>query len=233
MPLGMSGSIGVRFRTKSDAVLYGSRPEGYQILKGCLPCTAPQWAVSHAAGRGTGEEKGCESVEELEVWSCPVTLPDVAPPRTEEKADCLYGDEGDGMELLRCWSEGPGLILPDSVSDRPVISVGAGAMSGNDSLTCVVLPRYLHSIGPYAFYGCQRLEEVHIPAEVQSIGALAFAGCRGLKSLYVPPTVEQIGEGAFEGAENVVLTGMEDSAIHHYAEENGLFFMTSNGPAVA
>ena len=122
-------------------------------------------------------------------------------------------------------------MLPDQISNRWITSIAAGALSNCEELTDAVLPGSLRSIGDYAFFQCTKLRELRIPRGVRAIGDRAFAWCTGLESLYVPPTVESIGEDAFEGVESLTLTGAEDSAIHRYAQEHGMFFISADAPS--
>lgn len=172
-------------------------------------------------------------MKEIGVWKHPVILPELEPPRTEIVGDWVCRPADTSAELLRCLSNSPGIILPDRIGELQVTVIGAGAMSNCTLLTCAILPAHLRRIGDYAFYHCDALTDVNIPGSVQRIGDRAFAWCRSLRSLYVPPTVLSLGENVFEGVEDLILTGEEGSAIHRYAEENGMFFMAAGGPHAA
>lgn len=172
-------------------------------------------------------------MENMGIWFKPVRMTDIEPPALEHVGDYVYTSTHNGMELVRCDNVGEKLYLPDQIASRWVTALGAGAMSNCEQLKSAVLPRSLRRIGDYAFFQCEKLEEVRITGEVREIGDGAFAFCASLKNLYVPPTVETIGDGAFEGVENLTLSGAENSAIHRYAQEHGMFFMAASGPHAA
>ena len=170
-------------------------------------------------------------MEDMSIWTNPVTMKDIKPPKLEKMGDYVYLSQESGVELVRCSNVGEKLYLPDRIRSSWITSLGTGALSNCEKLVNAVLPHSLRCIGDYAFFQCDRLQDVRISDSVRSIGERAFAQCRSLRNVYVPPTVDSIGEGAFEGIEDLTLTGEEDSAIHRYARENGLLFMTASGPA--
>ena len=64
-----------------------------------------------------------------------------------------------------------------------VVEIGAGAFSGFDKLTEVILPNTVKCISEAAFCGCDALKEVKIPKGVVSIKHKAFFGCTSLTDL--------------------------------------------------
>ena len=169
-------------------------------------------------------------MEEMSIWTNPVTMKDIKPPKLEKMGDYVYLSQEGGVELVRCSNVGEKLYLPDRIRSSWITVLGTGALSNCEKLAGAVLPKNLRSIGDYAFYQCDNLQDVRISSGVRTIGERAFAQCRSLRSVYVPPTVDSIGEGAFEGIDALTLTGEEDSSIHRYARENGLLFVTAGGP---
>lgn len=172
-------------------------------------------------------------MEDMKIWSNPVSMKEIEPPTLEHVGDYVYVNAGGGVELVRCSNVGEKLYLPDQISFQWVTALGTGALSNCEQLKGAMLPRSLRRIGDYAFFQCENLEEVRIAPNVREIGERAFACCTSLRTLYVPPTVETIGEGAFEGIDHLTLSGAEDSAAHRYARENGLPFMAVSGPHAA
>lgn len=172
-------------------------------------------------------------MDEMRIWTQPVTMKDIEPPCLQHMGDYVYRSEASGVELIRCSNVGEKLYLPDRISHQWITALGSGVLRNCNELTGAVLPRSLRSIGDYAFYQCEKLEEVRIADGVRSIGDHAFALCKNLKTLYVPPTVESIGEDAFEGIEDLTLSGAEDSAVHRYAREKGVPFVAAGGHSAA
>lgn len=168
-------------------------------------------------------------MNKMGLWLKPVTMTEVALPRLQRRGNSVYTRTEGGLELSRWISEGETLIL----ADENVISIGAGAASNAGSLRSAALPHGVRRVDDYAFFQCENLNEVRLPDTLTTIGDFAFAGCKALKSLYVPESVTSIGQSAFSGTEGLTLCGAENSAIHRYARENGLFFMTASGPSAA
>ena len=170
-------------------------------------------------------------MEEMSIWEYPVAMAEVEPPVIIRCGVYLYQRTKKGCELLKCDLKDPVIALPDELDHRPVTVIGTGAMRHMDALEQVVLPEGLRRIGDYAFLGDERLTTVCIPAGTRRIGMHAFEGCTQLRNVFVPPTVTEIGQNAFPDTEGLTLRGEMHSAIHRYAEENGLFFIAASEPA--
>ncbi len=65
-------------------------------------------------------------------------------------------------------------------------NVGAGAFSGCEGITSVVLDKGISIIGNSAFKGCTGLTEMDVPSTVTNIGSKAFEGCVNLESMSLP-----------------------------------------------
>lgn len=167
----------------------------------------------------------------MDIWEFPVAMDAVEPPEIVTSGAYMYQRTQRGCELLSCGRSGAALTLPDEIDGRPLTVIGAGALRGMTDLRQVVLPGGLRRIGDYAFYQDERLAEVCIPFGTRRIGRYAFEGCTGLHRVYVPPTVTEIGEGAFPAMAGLTLRGEMDSAVHRYADENGIFFIAAREPA--
>ena len=172
-------------------------------------------------------------MDEMKLWTAPVRMPQIEPPRLLCSSGRVYQKIGDGVELARCTDAPQKLYLPDRVCGHWLRGVGAGALSGCTQVRQVVLPRGVRRIGDYAFYCCEGLESVRLPEGLCEIGDRAFAWCTGLESLWLPATVERIGEDAFEGTEGLILSAEENSFVHRFAREHGLNFRAVSGPNAA
>lgn len=106
------------------------------------------------------------------------------------------------------------------------------------SLCEIVIPDSVKTIEYCAFYDCTSLKEITIPNSVISIGSEAFYGCEQLETLDVPQSVTNIDESAFgytsntpfEGdkkIEGVSLKGYLGSAVHAYASNNDIEFIST------
>lgn len=170
-------------------------------------------------------------MSEMGVWFKPVTMTEIDLPELKVSGNFVLTAVEGGMELTRCTGTGESLSLDDAGEN--IISIGLGALSNTDALKSVILPRSVTRVEDFGFYQCEHLVDVRIMGNLRSIGARCFAGCKSLKNLYVPPTVTFIGEDAFRGVPDLILSGAENSAVHRYAQENGLSFMIASGPSAA
>jgi hypothetical protein len=100
------------------------------------------------------------------------------------------------------------VVIPDTIEDLPVTTIGSGAFDSNSSITSVVIPATVTTIedGSYnsewdftrgAFCNCVSLTSVTIPASVKKIGAYAFYSCDALASVVLDRGVREIGNYAF------------------------------------
>ena len=103
------------------------------------------------------------------------------------------------------------LIIPETINNLPVTSVGASAFIGCSGLTSVTIPSSVTSIGASAFYECSGLTSVILPSSVKSIGASAFYGCNGLTSVILPNSVISIGASAFSGCSGLTSVTLPSS----------------------
>ena len=95
---------------------------------------------------------------------------------------------------------GPGrdVVIPSTINDYPVTSIGEEAFQDDFNLTNVTIPDSVTSIGASAFSGCSYLTSVTIGNSVTSIGARAFSSCSRLTSVTIPDSVTSIGYHAFD-----------------------------------
>ncbi len=90
------------------------------------------------------------------------------------------------------------ILIPDSINNLPVRTIGVSAFSGRLNITAITLPDGIRSIDHYAFDGCRDLAAISIPDTVTNIGLLAFRGCANLASAYVGNNVPTLPKSAFE-----------------------------------
>jgi hypothetical protein len=94
---------------------------------------------------------------------------------------------------------GPGaVVVPSTIANLPVTSIGSSAFEGNASITSVMTGTNVTSIGNRAFYRCGSLTNVIFGDQTTNIGATAFC-TSGLTSVSIPDTVTAVGQEAFEG----------------------------------
>ncbi|MCR4741079.1 MAG: leucine-rich repeat domain-containing protein [Lachnospiraceae bacterium] len=119
----------------------------------------------------------------------------------------LHGD--DTVEITGIDGDAEGdLVIPETIEEKPVTTIGAGAFKGCSGLTGdLKIPDSVTRIGDSAFQNCQELTgNIVIPAGVTIIGNDVFSGCSGFEgTLTIPEGVTKIGDCAFNNCYN--LTG--------------------------
>lgn len=89
------------------------------------------------------------------------------------------------------------VVIPDTIADKPVTSIGYWAFRSCDKLTSVTIGKGVTDIGDGAFSGCAKLTSVTIPDSVTRIGTGAFNKCLELTSVKLPDTLTSIGKNVF------------------------------------
>lgn len=89
------------------------------------------------------------------------------------------------------------IIIPDSINDVTITTIGASAFEGNTAITSVVIPDTVTTIGGYAFKGCTALSEVTLTKKLSSAGVEVFSGCSALKSITIPGTLKRVSKNMF------------------------------------
>lgn len=82
-----------------------------------------------------------------------------------------------GYELKEYTGDNPTPNIPEEYMDEPVISVGDGAFTDNDTLTQIWFPPSITTVGDGAFKNCSELTVAMIPETVCYVGSNVFAGC--------------------------------------------------------
>lgn len=103
------------------------------------------------------------------------------------------------------------LVIPDTLSGRPVTKIDDGALEGLSDMTRVTIPATVTEIGDYAFGSCSSLKTITLPSKLVSIGDNAFEYCSALTSITIPSTVTTIGEYAFSSCEALKTVTLSDS----------------------
>jgi uncharacterized protein YjdB len=113
----------------------------------------------------------------------------------------LFEATGPGTEMTITKYNGndQNVVIPATINNIPVTSIGAGAFSGKTNLKTVSIPDSVTSIGAGAFLDCTQLTTLSFAgsSELTAIGDEAFQGCKNLQSVAIPGNVASIGESAF------------------------------------
>ena len=106
------------------------------------------------------------------------------------------------------------VLIPDTINDRTVISIGEGAFYSCTAATSITIPDSVTVIDNWAFAKCTSLETIVIPASVTKIGKGAFDGCTSLKSvIFEGNSLISIGDYAFQDCQVLESIVLPDSVV--------------------
>ena len=117
----------------------------------------------------------------------------------------------DGIIITGFGGTGVGVVIPDSILDRPVVGIGSDAFNGRRSLESIRIPDSVTGIGNAAFANCNSLKSIAIPSGVTYIGFDAFHFCTSLTSITLPKSLAFLGGHDFYGATNLVSIDIDPS----------------------
>lgn len=90
------------------------------------------------------------------------------------------------------------IVVPPTISGKPVTEIGPSAFYGCRRVTSISLPDSVTKIGRSAFSVCDKMLSVNIPSGVTAIEDQTFYSCRALEQLSLPAGITRIGAGAFQ-----------------------------------
>lgn len=99
---------------------------------------------------------------------------------------------------LRLNDEFTEVIIPTTIDDKPVTSIGEMAFYNNYRMTQIHIPDSVSNIGKDAFACSHNLTSIRIPDAVTTIPSGAFAEGLRLETIEIPETVTHIGARAFD-----------------------------------
>ena len=135
-----------------------------------------------------------------------------------------FSDEGDSVTITRCDTSASGsLIIPDTIKELPVTSIGNRAFFNCEVLTSIIIPDSVNSIEDYAFSSCTALTSITIPDSVANIGDYAFYNCSSLTSITIPDSVTSIGRVAFLACSALTTIEVSDGNVN-YTDTDGVLF---------
>ncbi|MCR5164172.1 MAG: leucine-rich repeat domain-containing protein [Thermoguttaceae bacterium] len=129
----------------------------------------------------------------------------------------------DGKELIACPDAAKECRIPEGVTE-----IGEFVLTGNSTLTTVVIPESVTTIKARAFCGCRSLTTVVIPESVTTIEAEAFFNCDSLTFVVIPESVTRIGMWAFMACPNLTIYAPAGTAAEKHAQKEHLCLTSSS-----
>ena len=142
-------------------------------------------------------------------------LPCGAPAEDLSYGDYSYTILADGSAEITAYrgSEAQ-LVIPETLGDVPVTSIGNGAFSRCETAVSVVIPDSVLYIGDSAFVESTAVESVSLPSSLRWLGGFAFQGCVKLKTVSLPDSLSRIGSNPFDRCDS--LTDLTISEEHPF-----------------
>lgn len=179
-----------------------------------VPTEEPAETQASTAGgtdAGNTNDPNLSAIDQLRVNAEMGTAEDF-----ETQYDAVLG----GLVIKKYVGKKSSIIVPSTLGDDNVISIGSDAFSGKSiinyvklsegitfieddafykcrQLLAIDLPDSLTKIEYNAFGHCSQLESLTIPKNVQLVGVCAFSDCTSLKSITLPDSLQEIGGSAF------------------------------------
>jgi len=117
------------------------------------------------------------------------------------------------IEITKYKGSVAAVIIPATIKNLPVTSIGQEAFKNSATLTSVTIPNSVTKIGSSAFYSCTKLTSVNMGSGVTEIALGAFMGCTALKSITIPNSVTKIGMNAFTNCTGLTSLTIPSSVI--------------------
>lgn len=116
--------------------------------------------------------------------------------------DYQYSLLDDGTaEIVKYTGSATALIIPSSLDGKKVTAIGNFAVSGNKTITSVVIPEGVTLIGGNAFSSCVNIKSLSLPQTVSTLGGSCFALCDSLESVDLPDSITSVGDFAFNSCD--------------------------------
>lgn len=116
---------------------------------------------------------------------------------TGKEGDFLWEKDNNSMRIIGYSGDEKHLIIPSTIQNIPVVSIGKYAFLNNNTVESIVLPDTITSLDYYAFYCCSELSSVTLSNNITTISVSAFRDCPKLTSIVIPNSVKTIEAAAF------------------------------------
>ncbi|KAB2653639.1 MAG: leucine-rich repeat domain-containing protein, partial [Verrucomicrobia bacterium] len=135
------------------------------------------------------------------------------------KAELLFSTSQNTITITGSNPKASGnLVIPSTINNLPVTSIGRYAFQYCSGLTSVTLPSSITSIGERAFWACTGLTSVTLPSSITEIGERAFWGCSGLKGITV-----DIANSTYSSNDGILFNKAQTSLIAFPGGKTGAY----------
>ena len=117
--------------------------------------------------------------------------------KADQWGDWTYTTDGSNVTITGYARTKGDVVVPDVISNMPVVAIGDYAFEADVNLTNVAISSSITSIGIYSFLDCLELTNITTPDSITSIGEGAFQSCHKLKIAPIGRCVSSIGDTAF------------------------------------
>lgn len=148
--------------------------------------------------------------------------------------DFTYRETANGIMLTAYKGSDSIVIIPDTVSGKPVVSLSGTCFNNNTTATKIVIPASVTGISGKAFNRCTRLEEISVDENSNFFSSkdgvlynkafsklVAFPGAKS-GSFTVPSTVTVIENYAFDHCEKIteiyMYNRVSDIGVHAFSD---------------
>ena len=124
---------------------------------------------------------------------------DISMPINALEYDNLCYEVNDGNVVITGYvSEPVEIVIPNEISNCPVVGIASLTFANCKSLESIVLPESISFIGDRAFMNCDSLKDINLPSQLKHIEHNTFNSCKSLEQINIPDGVNVIELGAFQ-----------------------------------
>ncbi len=124
--------------------------------------------------------------------------------------DLSYTSDDSTITITDCETSVTNVVIPDTINDLPVTSIGNYAFYSCADLSNVTIPNSITNIGNSAFLNCISLSSIVIPDSVINMGYWTFQSCTNLSNATLGNSITRIG-GAFNKCTSLKSITIPDS----------------------
>ena len=142
--------------------------------------------------------------------------------KQQSNDDFIYQQLDDGVEIILYVGDVFDVVIPETLSGEPVVSLSDILFQHNSFVRTVDLPETITRIADYSFADMSELRSVKLPSSLEAIGSAAFMSDTMLGDLGIPDSVTEIADDAFIGCPSLVIWASEGSYAYNWAKQMGI-----------